>query len=130
MDKRLTYRTEDGWVGVNDQTNGVVSTNSQAVHRLADIEDIMEKYGIDSVEDLEDTIKNVERLLLKATQCERLNKQSEKVSQDRDIWQKACKMACRDALQVIQSDYMDVNPNELSEAANKEAQNYYLKAKE
>ena len=75
MDKRLTYRTEDGWVGVNDQTNGVVSTNSQAVHRLADIEDIMEKYGIDSVEDLEDTIKNVERLLLKATQCE-------KVSQD------------------------------------------------
>ena len=43
MDKRLTYRTEDGWVGVNDQTNGVVSTNSQAVHRLADIEDIMEK---------------------------------------------------------------------------------------
>ena len=49
MDKRLTYRTEDGWVGVNDQTNGVVSTNSQAVHRLADIEDIMEKYGIDSV---------------------------------------------------------------------------------
>lgn len=130
MAKRLTYRTEDGWVGVNDQTNGVVSTNSQAVHRLADIEDIMEKYGIDSVEDLEDTIKNVERLLLKSTQSERLNKQLEKVTQDRNIWKQACKMACGDALQVIQSDYMDVNPIELSKAANKEAQNYYLKAKE
>ena len=54
--KRLTYRTDYGWVGVNDQTNGVVSTNSQAVHKLADIEDIMEKYNIESVEKLDESL--------------------------------------------------------------------------
>ena len=57
MSERLTYRTEDGWVGIKDQTNGVVSTNSQAVHRLADIEDVLEKYGIDTAEELDGVLK-------------------------------------------------------------------------
>ncbi len=36
--KRLTYRKGE-WVGIHDETNGIVSTNSQAAHRLAELED-------------------------------------------------------------------------------------------
>lgn len=49
--ERLTYR-ENGWVGVHDRTDGVVSTNSQAVHRLADIEDVLELHEVKDIEEL------------------------------------------------------------------------------
>lgn len=50
--ERLTYREND-WVGVHDQTDGVVSTNSQAVHRLAEYEDFMEENNIKDLDQLE-----------------------------------------------------------------------------
>ena len=49
--ERLTYREND-WVGVHNQTDGVVSTNSQAVHRLADIEDVLELHEVKDIEEL------------------------------------------------------------------------------
>lgn len=64
--------------------------------KLGTLEDVMEKFGIESVEDLEDTIKNVERLLIKATQCKRLNRQIDKLTKDRDTWKKACELAIKE----------------------------------
>lgn len=46
--------------------------------KLGQLEDIMEKHGFESVEDLEDTIKKVDGLIIKATQSKRLNKELEK----------------------------------------------------
>lgn len=45
MYKRITYRDKNNpeWVGVHDTTNGKVSTNSQAIQRLAILEDKIEK---------------------------------------------------------------------------------------
>ncbi len=42
--ERLTYRDKEDprWCGVIDKTNGIVSTNSQAVARLAELEDKIE----------------------------------------------------------------------------------------
>lgn len=61
--ERLTYREND-WVGVHDQTDGVVSTNSQAVHRLAEYEDFMEEQGFKSLEELKNRLYFDKNLIL------------------------------------------------------------------
>ena len=57
--KRLTFREKD-WVGVVDETDGVVSTNSQAVHRLANLEDDIEQGKLSYQQDNLAKIKKLE----------------------------------------------------------------------
>lgn len=52
--ERLTYRTKDGWVGVNNLDDKSVSPTSVAIHKLADIEDFLEEQGYDSFEKLKE----------------------------------------------------------------------------
>lgn len=112
MNERLTYRAENGWVGVNsfDKT---VSPTSVAIHKLAVIEDIMDKYGIESVEELEKTISDTNYIM---SENERIEKSYrglsinytdicnvykdhiKRLEQDRDTWKKACELACRDGI--------------------------------
>ena len=54
---------------------------SEAVDKLAHLEDIMERLGINFVEDLEDEIKSL-----------RVDKYIYK--KDRDTWKRACELAC------------------------------------
>lgn len=49
--KRLTYRDENGWVGVHNLDN-TVSPTSVAIHKLAEFEDFMEEQRFESLEDL------------------------------------------------------------------------------
>ena len=39
---RLTYITEDGWVGVNSLEDKTISPTSVAIHKLAEFEDLLE----------------------------------------------------------------------------------------
>ena len=47
---RLTFRTEDGWVGVNNLEDKTVSPTSVAIHKLAEFEDFMEEQGFEDLE--------------------------------------------------------------------------------
>lgn len=49
--ERLTYKTQDGWVGVNEQKDKTVSPTSIAIHKLCELEDVLEKYGIENLEE-------------------------------------------------------------------------------
>ena len=54
--ERLTYKTQDGWVGVNEQEDKTVSPTSVAIHKLCELEDVLEKWHI---EDLDKFIENL-----------------------------------------------------------------------
>jgi len=79
--KRLTYREND-WVGVHDQTDGVVSTNSQAVHRLAEFEDFIEEQGFEDLEDLKRYIE----LSIKSSEI--IAKKRQEIRVLKDMWGK------------------------------------------
>ena len=65
--------------------------------KLAQLEDIMEKYGIESVEELDKRLQNLFELT-----CGRKNGKTiarkiilfDKMKQDRDTWKMACELAC------------------------------------
>lgn len=66
-------------------------------NKLGKLEDILEKYGIESVEELDKRLQNLFELT-----CGRKNGKTiarkiilfDKIKQDRDTWQKACELAC------------------------------------
>lgn len=70
---------------------------SEMYSKLSKLEDIMEKYGIESVEELDKRLQNLFELT-----CGRKNGKTiarkiilfDKMKQDRDTWQKACELAC------------------------------------
>lgn len=63
----------------------------EAVDKLAKLEDILEKYDIESAEELENIIIN--GLAMFDIQKINILKEME-LKTDRDTWQKACEMAC------------------------------------
>ena len=56
---RLTYRTDNGWVGVNNLEDKTVSPTSVAIHKLADIEDFMEENKFESLQHLKDEFEEL-----------------------------------------------------------------------
>lgn len=86
MAERLTIKNSD-----NTYSQPTDTTFEMVFNKLGELEDIMEKYGIESVEELEDKII-----------CYEENKDAnlglkldiKKLEQDRDTWQKACELAC------------------------------------
>ena len=80
MAERLTKFNKTGWVLKLDEPQNEFEARQQlmrkfklACEKLGELEDIMEKYGIDSVEELDKKLT------------------------DADTWQKACELACREA---------------------------------
>lgn len=71
-----------------------IDDTNKLLNKLGKLEDILEKYGIESVEELEcfldDYSKNQGRYFAICEEMDDLKK-------DRDTWQKACELACREA---------------------------------
>ena len=61
---------------------------SAAINKLAQLEDILEKYGIKSVELLEHIIKK--GIVINSTIEDFAKEEYDKMKQDRDTWHKAC----------------------------------------
>lgn len=57
---RLTYKIKDGWVGVvNEQEDRTVSPTSIAIHKLCELEDVLEKYEIEDAKQLDNIINSI-----------------------------------------------------------------------
>lgn len=73
----------------------------KAINKLARVEDMLEKYGIESVEELDKKIGyyidkidlEAENDYLKKT-IEKQNVVTQSISKDRDTWKRACELAC------------------------------------
>lgn len=59
------------------------------IYKLAQLEDIMEKYDIDSVEELDKLIDGLQ------ASVKVLIERSERYKIDRDTWKRACELACK-----------------------------------
>ena len=71
------------------------------VHKLYLLENIMEKYGVESVEELDEKIgQYIDKIDLEAENdylkkaIEKQNIVTQSISKDRDTWKKACELAC------------------------------------
>ena len=125
MAKRLTEHNKTGWaLKLNDPQNEfearqqLMSKFKLACEKLGKLEDILEKYGIDSVEELDKKLANFDNFM-KGNKFETIEdlqnalngkfievfdeknkiwqdmvKNLTKTEQDRDTWQKACELAC------------------------------------
>ncbi len=89
MAERLTRNNKVNFCFHDEASNMVY-------YRLQDLEDIMEKYGIESVEELEEKLNEPERIWnanlkdLKQQVKREINKELET---DRDTWKRACELA-------------------------------------
>lgn len=100
MAERLTEYFENGAytekqniIDVSDKVkffdNGCVM--GKAIDKLAQLEDIMEKYDIESVEELDVLLEGMKKIWQDT--CDAKN--------DRDIWKRACELACETLKQVM-----------------------------
>ena len=83
--------------------------NNLVIHKLGLLEDILEKYGIESVEELNKKIGYyIDKIDLEAENdylkkaIEKQNIVTQSISKDRDTWKKACELACEE----IDCEYM------------------------
>ena len=94
---------------------------SEAVDKLAHLEDIMERLGINFVEDLEDEIKSL-----------RVDKYIYK--QYRDTWKRACELACEHIAEVEwfscpETDSINESEDEIKTLAKQSLNYFYQQAK-
>ena len=99
MAERLTEFNKTGWVLKLDEPQNEFEARQQlmskfkfACEKLGKIEDLLEKYGIESVELLEHIIKK--GIVINSTIEDFAKEEYDKMKQDRDIWKKACELAC------------------------------------
>ena len=100
--RRLTNRMQDGCAYVQSETGKEGVGHYTTQRRLPElitftckVEDIMEKYGIESVEELSNALefaKVIENILSEYGIKD--NEELEKKLADRDTWKKACELAC------------------------------------
>ena len=95
MAERLTDKNT---ISVYNNSNSEIylGENEEAtkyIYKLAQLEDIMEKHGIESVEELDKTFEYVNKLI-KAYENGSYKKEKQELIKDRDTWQKACELAC------------------------------------
>ena len=69
------------------------SEQARIYQKLGKLEDIMEKYGIESVEELGYLLEVFKKM---RKQYGKLNQENCKNKQDRDTWKRACELACED----------------------------------
>jgi len=95
MAERLTKRRNNGsYTGKGNELWDIFT-------KLGQLEDIMEKYDIESVEELDKKIAYyIDKIDLEAENeylkkaIEKQNRVSKSISKDRDTWKKACELAC------------------------------------
>ena len=99
MGERLTERNKTGWaLKLNDPQNEfearqqLMSKFKLACSKLGQLEDVMEKYNIESIELLEHIIKK--GMVINPIIDDFAKEKYDKTKQDRDTWQKACELAC------------------------------------
>ena len=108
MAERLTeyfecgaYTEKQNIIDVSDKVkffdNGCVM--GKAIDKLAKLEDIMDKYGIDSFDLLEHIIKK--GMVINSVIDDFAKEEYDKMKQDRDTWHKACELACDTLKQVM-----------------------------
>lgn len=83
--------------------------------KLAELEDIMEKYGIENVEELDKTFEYVNKII-NAYKTGSWKKEKQELEIDRDTWQKACELACEhiSTVRIITNDDMLDNQDNLT----------------
>ena len=114
MAERLTRNNKVNFYFHDEASNMVY-------YKLQGLEDILEKYGIESVEELDKELSIIR--LLHQTIAE-LSKMVTKVEKDRDTWQKACELAC-DIL-MPKSEIKTIQLNDDNQIRNsKEAIDYF-----
>lgn len=64
------------------------------IYKLAQYEDILEKYGIESAGELDKNIEYVNKII-KAYKTGSWKKEKQKLKTDRDTWKRACELACK-----------------------------------
>ena len=108
MAERLTKFNKTGWVLKLDEPQNEFEARQQlmskfkfACEKLGKIEDLLEKYGIESVEELDKKIAYyIDKIDLEAENeylkkaIEKQNMVSKSISKDRDTWKRACELAC------------------------------------
>ena len=89
------------------------SEQARIYQKLGQIEDIMEKYDIESFELLEHIIKK--GIVINSTIEDFAKEEYDKMKQDRYTWQKACELACEKIgiVKVITDDDMADNSDNL-----------------
>ena len=102
MAERLTDKDYFAWhyrCGYQNKKDSLERTQKE--HKLGKFEDIMEKYGIESVEELDKKIGHyIDKIDLEAENdylkkvIEKQNIVTQIISKNRDTWQKACELAC------------------------------------
>ena len=99
MAERLTKHNETGWVLKLDNPQNDFEARQQlmskfklACKKLGQLEDIMDKYNIESIELLEHIIKK--GIVINSVIEDFAKEEFDKMKQDRDTWQKACELAC------------------------------------
>ena len=103
MTERLTIKNSDGTYSQPTDT-----TFEMVFNKLGRLEDILEKYGIESVEELNKKIGyytdkidlEAENDYLKKT-IEKQNIVTQSILKDRDVWRSACELACETLKQVM-----------------------------
>lgn len=87
---RLTKIDYLNWININGYYTVEEANRLTLIeYKLGKLEDIMEKYDIESIEELETKVKCVNEDIEKANQ-----KLSELYLKDRDTWKRACELAC------------------------------------
>lgn len=71
------------------ESDDKVKITGEPIDKLAQFEDIMEKYGIEDMSELETKLRRTNADIEKAKQS-----LAEIYIKDRDIWKKACELAC------------------------------------
>ena len=69
-----------------------IDDTNKLLNKLGELEDIMEKYGIESFELLEHIIKKGK--VINSVIEDFAKEEYDKMKQDRDTWQRACELAC------------------------------------
>ena len=97
---------------------------NKLLNKLGKLEDILEKYGIESVELLEHIIKK--GIVINSTIEDFAKEEYDKIKQDRDTWKRACELACdvlRDInYKIYNEDRIDFE-NTFYQQAKKEGEN-------
>lgn len=74
----------------------------KAINKLGKLEDILEKYGIESVEELKDALENkiedISNPFLQGYVRAFFKDRLQYVEFERDIWKRACELACKELM--------------------------------
>ena len=106
MAERLTEFNKTGWVLKLGEPQNEFEARQQlmskfklACEKLGKIEDLLEKYGIESLDTLEHIIKKGKVIIAVADNVSIY----EEIQKDRDTWKRACELAC-DAMTKLGGD--------------------------